>query len=261
MKHIDIHSHLAWDLDDGIPSLESCQKLLLQASKDHITKIVATPHFVCGKHSHADIHSFTRRIYELKEVAKEYGIEIYVGSELFINDMLFQQIRNKELLPIENTNYILCEFDVRKQYDDSYDMIYDFIYELVVAGYTPILAHVERYFDKKIDLEAIRELVDLGCLIQVNTSSILNPNDQIMKKNIFSLIENNLVHVVATDSHNYKGRRSPNMSEAFSYLSDHFDSSNLERLFYENPYAIISNEQVLATNFKPHKRGLRRLFR
>ena len=155
MKHIDIHSHLAWDLDDGIPSIESCKKLLIEAQKDQITKIVATPHFVCGKHNENDIEVYQKRINELKEVASEFSIEIYQGSELFMNDLLFQYIQKKLIVPFANTHYVLCEFDVRKCYDDDYDLIYDALYELVIAGYTPILAHVERYFDKKIDISKV----------------------------------------------------------------------------------------------------------
>lgn len=260
MKHIDIHSHLAWDLDDGIPSIENCKKLLIEAQKDQITKIVATPHFVCGKHNEADIETYKKRIDELKEVAREFSIEIYQGSELFMNDLFFQYIQKKIIIPFENTRYVLCEFDVRKCYDDDYDFIYDALYELVIAGYTPILAHVERYFDKKIDISAIQNLIEIGCVIQVNTSSILNPRDNVMKKNVTTLLEHNLIHVVATDSHNYKGRRSPNMSDTFSYLSKTYDVSNLELLFYRNPLAIISNEEVSTTQFTKRRQGIRRFF-
>lgn len=261
MKHVDIHSHLTWDLDDGISSVENCQKLLSEAQKDSITKIVATPHFVCGTHNKESIVFFKKRVDELKELAKDYSIDVYLGSELFINDLLFPQLQEGILIPIENTNYILCEFDVRKRYDHDYDAIYDIIYEFVISGYTPILAHIERYFEDQIDLTAIQELVNLGCLMQINTSSILYPSNKTMKKNIDILLKNNLVHVIATDSHSYKGKRSPNMSETFLYLSNFFDTSNLELLFYHNPLAIISNEQVLTTNFQKRKRGIRRLFK
>lgn len=261
MKHIDIHSHLAWDLDDGIPSIESCKKLLIEAQKDQITKIVATPHFVCGKHKESDIEVYKKRIDELKEISKDYSIEIYQGSELFINDLFFQYIQERIIIPFENTRYVLCEFDVRKCYDDDYDYIYDALYELVVAGYTPILAHVERYFDKKIDICAIQNLIEIGCVIQVNTSSILNPRDSVMKKNIAALLEHNLIHVIATDSHNYKGKRSPNMSDTLTHLSNTYDVSNLEILFYHNPLAIISNEQVSATQFIKRRHGIRRFFK
>lgn len=260
MKYIDIHSHLAWDLDDGIETLEDCQKLLSQASKDHIIGIVATPHFVCGKHTKEDFEQFEARINELKALAKEFSIEVFRGSELFINDLLFQQIETRSIVPIENTNYVLCEFNVRRSYDEDCDLIYDALYELILAGYKPILAHVERYFDERIDLSFIQTLVDIGCVLQVNTSSILHPSNSVVKKNVTDLLDNNLIHVIATDSHRHTGRRSPNMNEAFSYLSKNYDSSDLKLLFYQNPLAIVSNQPVSVTQFKKRKFGIRRFF-
>lgn len=261
MNYIDLHSHLAWDIDDGISSIEDCQRLLSVAHKDHIEKIVATPHLICGKHDAQDIVLFENRINELKELAQDYGIEIYKGSELFLNDMLFQNLNTKQLMPIADSRYVLCEFNVRKQYDEDYELITDYLYEITVAGYIPILAHVERYFRERIDLSAIKNLVDMGCYMQMNTSSILYPKSQAMKKNIFDLLNHNLVHIIATDSHHYKGNRSPNMDAAYTYLCKHFDKTNLEKLFYQNPLAVISDTEISATNFKKHILSARRFFK
>lgn len=261
MNYIDTHCHLAWDLDDGIDTIENCHKLLAAAQKDHIDKIVATPHFVCGEHNDHDIQIFQHRITQLKELAKSYHIEIYPGSELRINDLLFQHIQNKQIIPIADTNYILCEFTLRKKYDEEYDLITETLYELVIAGYTPILAHVERYFHEKIDISAIQDIVDMGCLIQVNTSSILNPRNNTIKNNIYDLLNHNLVHVIATDSHSYQGKRSPNMTETFSFLSKFYDKPNLNLLFYDNPFAIISNNKTKTTHFKKKRASIWRIFK
>lgn len=261
MNYIDLHSHLAWDIDDGISSIEDCQNLLSLAQKDHISKIVATPHLICGKHNSKDIALFENRIEELKVLAKNYDIEIYKGSELFINDMLFQHLDTNQLLPIENSRYVLCEFNVRKQYDEDYDLINDCLYEIIVAGYIPILAHIERYFRKRINLSAINDIIHMGCYVQMNTSSILYPKSQTMKKNIFDLLDHNLVHIIATDSHHYKGNRSPNMTSAYTYLCKYFDSANLKKLFFDNPLAVISNSEISATHFKKRILSARRFFK
>lgn len=261
MKHVDLHCHLAWDLDDGISTLEDCQKFLLAAQKDNIEKIVATPHFICGKHTSNDIDLFQKRIDELKALAKSHDIEIYQGSELYINDLLFTQLQNDTIIPIENTSYVLCEFNVRKAYDEDYEMMSDYLYELILAGYIPILAHIERYFNKRIDINAIQDLVDMGCLIQANTSSILVPRNKTMQKNIFELLDKNLIHVISTDSHDYRGRRSPNMSDTFLFLSKFYDQTNLELLFYQNPVSIIAGEPVCQTQFKKHKHSIWRFFK
>lgn len=261
MKHVDIHSHLAWDLDDGISSVEECKKLLEKAAREHICEIVATPHLVCGKHTCEDIAFFRARIHDLKTLASEFGIKVHAGSELFINDMLFSQLQGRALLPIENTRYILCEFDVRMKYDQDYESIYDCLYELIHAGYIPVLAHTERYFKEDIHIPAIKSFVDIGCVIQVNTSSILYPKNRTVKRNIKKLFNHNLVHVIATDSHHYTGKRCPNMEECFEVLSKKYDADELKILFYKNPLAILSDQKILTTQFKRSKFSVWRLFK
>ena len=42
MAFIDIHSHYAWNVDDGIETREDAQAALKKAQIQNITKIVAT---------------------------------------------------------------------------------------------------------------------------------------------------------------------------------------------------------------------------
>lgn len=44
---------------------------------------------------------------------------------------------------------------------------------MILRGYIPIIAHIERYFHDGIDLDYVQYLKSLGCLIQVNTTSLL----------------------------------------------------------------------------------------
>lgn len=46
---IDLHSHIAWDVDDGIKTKEDAIKALEQAIEDGIMGICSTPHVICGK--------------------------------------------------------------------------------------------------------------------------------------------------------------------------------------------------------------------
>ena len=48
MAFIDIHSHYAWNVDDGIETREDAQAALKKAQIQNITKIVATPQLTPG---------------------------------------------------------------------------------------------------------------------------------------------------------------------------------------------------------------------
>ena len=45
-KYIDLHSHIAWGIDDGMPCIEDAVKALELAQDDGIVGICSTPHFI-----------------------------------------------------------------------------------------------------------------------------------------------------------------------------------------------------------------------
>ena len=115
MAFIDIHGHYAWDIDDGMPSLEDAKKALEKAKNNRISTIVATPHVVSGKHTLKDLEVIKDRIHDLKELAKVYNIAVLEGCELFLNHDYLEALEQNIFIPIENTHYLLVEFDVRKE--------------------------------------------------------------------------------------------------------------------------------------------------
>ena len=45
MRFIDIHNHMCWGLDDGSQSLEETNKCLQSCVKEHIERVIFTPHY------------------------------------------------------------------------------------------------------------------------------------------------------------------------------------------------------------------------
>ena len=113
MSFIDIHGHYAWNIDDGIPSYEDARKALELARENRISAIVATPYVTPGVHTKDDIHDFIQRIDDLRMLATEYNIDILDGCELFLNHDYQKALDQNLFIPIENTQYVLVEFDVR----------------------------------------------------------------------------------------------------------------------------------------------------
>jgi protein-tyrosine phosphatase len=248
MEFIDLHGHYAWGIDDGIPTKEDAIKALEKAKENHISMIIATPHLVCGKHNQSDITNILERIDDLKKLASSYDIEVYTGSELFLNDEFYNQIQNNHVIPIANSHYMLCEFDVRKN-NYSEDEFEDRLYEVRLKGYIPVIAHIERYFKEDIDLDRVRDLVDNGYVIQINSTSLLGNNGKTCMNNAYKLLENNLVHVISTDTHRSTGYRSPNLLETYQLLLKKFSKDDLNKLFYLNALSIIKDKEVMKTNY------------
>ena len=249
MQFIDLHGHYAWDIDDGIPSKEEALAALEIASKNNIITIAATPHIIPGSHTREEIEHIKKRIEELKVLASTKHINVYAGCELFLNHDCIEAIHNDMFIPIEGTHYLLAEFDVRKELG-SRDEVEDYLYEIEIKGYTPIVAHVERYFKDKLDLERIEEMIDNGYGIQINSSSLLGYHGKHAQKFAYELIDHGLVHVIASDTHRSTGKRIPCLQETFDILSKIYDYTTLKTLMYENPLHILHDEDVDSIEIK-----------
>ena len=243
MQFVDIHGHYAWDIDDGVRSKQEAAEALSIARDNGIVGIIATPHVIPGTHTVKDIQLFKRRLYELRVLAQKYHIGVFEGCELFLNHDYLDALRENVFIPVEDTHYLMVEFDVRKQIGEPYE-VEEYLYEITMRGYKPIIAHAERYFRDGMDLERVQGWIDSGYVIQMNTSSLLGIHGKTVKNNAYQLLENGLVHAIATDMHRSAGHRIPNTRTVYSQLSKKYDYQTLKKLLYQNPIHILKDEEV-----------------
>ena len=236
MAFIDIHSHYAWNVDDGIETREDAQAALKKAQIQNITKIVATPHLTPGTTTAKEFEQIKERIEELKKLAKEYQIEIYPGCEVMLNGDYLELLDNHQYLTINNGPYLLVEFNVTQKLPEDYD---DRLYEYGIKQKI-VIAHVERYFHHSIDLNLIQEWIDRGYIIQVNSTSLSGIPGSMIQENAYQLLDNGMVHVIANDVHRPNGKRSVNLQETYEVLAKKYQAEDLTRLMYDNPLAIIN---------------------
>lgn len=251
MSFIDIHGHYAWGVDDGIPHREEALKALGIAQKEGIKMIVATPHFTSGITTKEDQQMMIDRIHDLKILAANYDIKVFQGCEFMLNKDSDAALEKGINLPFENTQYMLCEYDVTKPTQSFLEHFDDYLRSVRIKGYKPIVAHVERYFHEGIDLDYVQYLIDLGCVIQINTTSVLGLGLPVHTQNAIKLLDANMVHVIATDTHQCEGRRVPNMQKAYDALIDKgFSKTYAELLLSGNPNHLILNEEIEYPHYK-----------
>lgn len=242
MEFIDIHNHLAWDVDDGIENIDECKTVLSQAREENIKTIVATPHIIPGTTYKDELEIINNRINELQALANTYNIKIITGGEIFLNHNYLELLDSKLYNTIGNSDYVLVEFGVRKELGKESN-VEDRLYEISIRKHKIVLAHVERYFHENIDIDRIRNLFNNGIVLQVNKSSILGLHGKIVQRNAFKLIDAGLCHVIASDTHSTKGRNIL-MSKAYQEIVNKYNEDIARKLFYVNPLHIINNEAV-----------------
>ena len=237
----DIHSHVAWDIDDGIPSKADALAVLEQAAADNITTIASTPHMIPGT---TDLDVIGARQQELKDLARRQGIMIRSGAELFMNRASIRAIASGFVRPYEGTRYQLCEYDVRRDLHDI-DFYQDPLYELEMKHLVPVIAHVERYFPEGLDEDIVEEWREAGYVIQVNRTSLLGLHGKMAQKNAWKLVDQGLADVVATDTHRAEGSRITRLSDVYEEIARRNSEEVADLLLVENPARILRDKPVV----------------
>lgn len=231
----DMHCHILPEVDDGSESLEDSLKMIQMEMEEGVTDIMLTPHYIRGK---TDLKLIQVQYQKLQEEVKKrnYPVQLYLGNELFYHSDILEELQSGEALTLAGTAYVLIEFPI----GISYQRMKMAFQELLMSGYRPILAHLERFECLLDDKERIFELIDLGVLMQANTNSFLRNET---RRFLLQLLEYEGVHFVGTDSHR-PDWRPPKMREAMEVIYGRLDREEMIQLFVENPKHLQRNEYL-----------------
>lgn len=239
-SYIDIHSHILPQIDDGAKNIDMSIKMLRIAQQNGIRNIILTPHNKPMHHnaSPEKIRSLTDG---LQEAADRAGIEIrlYVGNEIYYRSNILEILDEKRASTLAESMYVLIEFGPM----DDFDYIRNGIYQVLSGGYRPILAHVERYGSIASSVERVREIVNMGCYIQINAGSVTGQYGFGTKKFVRQILKQRLVHFVATDAHD-DVKRKPCLSDSAKYIEKKLGEDYAEQILKENPEKVIANEYI-----------------
>lgn len=257
---IDIHCHILPNVDDGSESLEESIEMAKIAESEGITKIVNTSHchfdfkYKKGNELKLELEKFNQALKE-----ENINIEVLLGNELYYTSDLIERFDELDFFSMNNSKYILMEFSPINFPKN----IEDVIYEIKIRGYIPIIAHAERYKQVQEDVNIVLDCIKEGALIQVNASSILGKNGEKAEDTSKKLLDNNMVHFVATDAHS-SNRRRPLIKDSYNYILKNYGKEVAEKLFIENPTAVIENRDISILNptkYEEKRSFLKRLFR
>lgn len=233
MGIVDMHCHLLYGVDDGAKTIDESIEMLQIAADQGITDIILTPHYRHGMFAYPT--DLVRENYnKLVPHAEGLGINLYLGCEYHVNSRILEYLESGRCLTLAEGEYVLAEYS----YDTPFSYIKETVHQLLNHGYIPVVAHVERYgcFIKEPFLA--EELSDLGALIQVDANAVLGMEGRPGKKCCRTLLKNDLVDLVGSDSHDTKDRAN-HMQECYRYVSRKFGESMAQRIFDITPHKII----------------------
>ncbi len=212
---LDFHSHILPGLDDGAPDMETAIEMARLAVADGITMMIATPHYLeKSMENHRCL--ILKCVKDFQKVLNNEGIplEIIPGCEVYLSPNTSYLLKKGELMTInDGGKYLLVEFPMQSIPNYSEEVLFN----LKVQGVTPVIAHPERYLQLGRDYKLVLNLIEKGCLLQINSGSITGLYGERVKENARILIENNLIHLIGSDAHSARGR-SPKIREAIDII-------------------------------------------
>lgn len=236
---VDIHTHILPALDDGSESMEMSLHMARQALASGNKHLATTSH--CNIYPYS-IDEYWETFDSFKSALQENNIplKIYSGQELMLNDRGLRLLMNGQALTINNTRYVLVEFD----FEENPEKMCHLLNQVRRLHYIPIVAHPERYYALQDDPSIAEEFCMMGCVLQGNGGSLIGDFGRTVKRTSEYLLNHGNIHVLATDAHEDL-YRTTNTTGLMQWLEQRYSPNQIKLWTSENPSRIIKGSQIL----------------
>lgn len=195
---VDIHAHWLPGVDDGAKTEEEGLAMVKGLIRLGYHKLIATPHIMQ--------EFYPNTVEHLKQVFEKFAarvqsealpVELELGAEYMLDGGFMKQLQSGELLTIGKKD-LLIEFP----HLQPFPALKEIVEEIIHRGYTPILAHPERYVYYLKNRKAFDQLLDTGCQMQVNLLSLTGYYGKAIAEWSRKLMQSGIYQFAGTDIHN-----------------------------------------------------------
>ncbi len=244
----DLHCHILPNIDDGAKNLDVAVEMLNMQKEQGVRQVMFTPHFKIDEMTYDTFvqkREKSQQLLSSHEAYRNSGITFKTGCEVYFSLKLLE-LEDLQSLCFEGTDYILIEFSTKmKPYG-----IREALMKLIGLGYTPILAHVERYGYFAENPVLLYDLVMDGCLAHINAETLLK--NSVRRKTAMKYLKWDLVHFLCSDSHSNE-HRTPNIKEGYEVIRKEFGEEYVQWLISNSEKVFDGRDIDLSVVKKPKK--------
>jgi len=228
---IDLHSHILPGIDDGPATMEESVRHAVQAVRDGVTTVVATPHHANGVWDTNSPLIAERCSALAAELHKRHvPLRILPGAEVHMTPDILKKTSHGDIIALGETYRLLL-----LELPDLFirDGVMLVIRTLLDAGITPVIAHPERNRELIANPGFIATLVGAGALMQITAGSLFNDFGPQARRCAEDMLACDLVHFAGSDWH--PGRKS-RMGKIHKKLSKRVGPEKAEKILYTNAH-------------------------
>lgn len=211
--------------------------MMALAAEDGITDIVATPHFDFRFDFDPDrCHEKLKCV----RMACPHSPRLYLGCEMHLS------VENLERVLARPQQYTLNSGDcLLVELPDRFPAtaVEAGLKACRRAGLRTVIAHPERNPCLQRNPSLPAHLAEFGCYFQVTAQSLSGAFGTAAKKSATRMLQQRLVHFVASDCHGIEWRR-PLLRKAYDAIAAEFGDSAADLLFVRNPRCALQSQAI-----------------
>jgi protein-tyrosine phosphatase len=199
---IDFHNHVVPGVDDGAADLEQSRTALSAFREQGATAVVATPHARASvTEKPGGLDAFLASVEPARAALEEMARAEFPGLRLERGFEVMLDVPSPDLsdprLRLAGTRFVLVEFPFMTVPPNAEQALF----AVKMAGWTPVLAHPERYPGVAAAPELAEGWRRVGTLLQVNAGSLLGKYGPEAFQAARALLRRGLASYVASDYH------------------------------------------------------------
>ena len=239
---IDLHCHILPGVDDGSATDEESCMMARLAVDSGVTAIAATPHCnVPGQFRNYRSETLHQRFCHLRELLRqnEIPLKLYTGMEVYVTPEVPQLLQQGKLLPLGGSHYLLVEFG----FDESRRFAEQMLEAIRKEGFTPVIAHPERYRFVQTERECLLRWIDEGYVLQINKGSLFGMFGRGAARISNWCLGEGCLHLIGSDAHS-PFRRTTRLEDVWDYAADCDSTEIADFLLEGNPSRILEDQPV-----------------
>lgn len=234
---VDLHCHILPGLDDGPDTQKESLQMAESAITEGITHVVATPH--CSGEYVFD-YACVRKLRDQLQRAVGTRLSIATGCDFHMSPENLAALRAEPAKFCINQHcYLLVEFNefsIPPTMDQT-------LHDLKLSGIHPVITHPERNRILCADPQRLVAWIRQGSRVQITAGSLTGGFGKTARERALSWIGRGMVHFVASDAHNTKGRPLV-LKPACEAVQRDFGKGMAEALFVQNPAAALEGRPL-----------------